>query len=188
MLFPESAIAHRYLDGLKGIEIGGSAHNPFNLDTINCDRLHHTDSAFKTYAKEQMKLCGSVMPVDVVCRGDELPFADKAYDFVVSSHVLEHFYDPIGALIEWRRVARKYILVIVPKRNALLSDRDLPVTRVIDLVNRHKEGLRIYDDIHHTRFTITTFHTMCDYLDMNIVETMETDDKAGNGHLFVIEL
>ena len=37
MKFRESAIAHKYLDGLKGIEIGGSAHNPFGLDTINVD-------------------------------------------------------------------------------------------------------------------------------------------------------
>lgn len=39
MKFPESALAHKYLDGLKGIEIGGAAHNSFGLDTINVDRL-----------------------------------------------------------------------------------------------------------------------------------------------------
>jgi hypothetical protein len=37
MKFSESDIAHQYLDGLKGIEIGGAAHNPFGLDTINVD-------------------------------------------------------------------------------------------------------------------------------------------------------
>ena len=35
MKFKESALAHKYLDGLKGLEIGASAHNPFGLDTVN---------------------------------------------------------------------------------------------------------------------------------------------------------
>ena len=37
MKFKDSQLAHKYLDGLKGLEIGGSAHNPFNLDTLNVD-------------------------------------------------------------------------------------------------------------------------------------------------------
>jgi hypothetical protein len=35
--FRESTLAHRYLDGLKGLEIGGSYHNAFGLDTLNVD-------------------------------------------------------------------------------------------------------------------------------------------------------
>ena len=34
MIFKDSKLAHKYLDGLKRIEIGGSAHNPYNVDTI----------------------------------------------------------------------------------------------------------------------------------------------------------
>jgi hypothetical protein len=41
MKFMESKLAHQYLDGLKGIEIGGSAHNSFGLDTT----LLHGSSA-----------------------------------------------------------------------------------------------------------------------------------------------
>ena len=37
--FPESKIAHQYLDHLKGIEIGEAAHNAFGLNTINVDDL-----------------------------------------------------------------------------------------------------------------------------------------------------
>ena len=29
--FAESKLAHQFLDGLTGLEIGGSAHNPFGL-------------------------------------------------------------------------------------------------------------------------------------------------------------
>ncbi len=91
MKFRESELAHLYLDGLRGIEIGGAAHNPFGLNTINVDRISHTSLGFEPYALEQVRLCGEVLPVDVVAPGDKLPFADKSYDFVISSHVIEHF-------------------------------------------------------------------------------------------------
>lgn len=135
--FPESKLAHDLLDGLKGISIGDSAHNAFGLDTINVDRISHTDPAFKPYADEQIRLCGEVMPVDVVAPGDKLPFPDKSYDFVISSHVIEHFYDPIGAIKEWMRVARRYIYIICPQRDALESDRDKPLTPLSEHVSRH---------------------------------------------------
>ena len=31
MKFRDSELAHKLLDGLKGIEIGAAAHNPFNI-------------------------------------------------------------------------------------------------------------------------------------------------------------
>jgi len=37
MKFKESALAHKLLDGLAGLEIGGSAHNSFGLKTRNVD-------------------------------------------------------------------------------------------------------------------------------------------------------
>ena len=55
MKFPESALAHKYLDGLKGIEIGGSAHNPFGLDTINVD---YTDDMTTIYKKWRLSIVG----------------------------------------------------------------------------------------------------------------------------------
>ena len=113
-LFPPSRHATWWLTDLKGIEIGGAAHNQFGLNTINVDRLHHEDPEFAPYASEQMRLVGEVMPVDVVAPGNELPFPDKSYDFVISSHVIEHFFDPISALKEWARVAKKYIYIICP--------------------------------------------------------------------------
>jgi SAM-dependent methyltransferase len=110
--FPESRLAHKYLDGLSGIEIGGSAHNPFGLKTRNID---YTDSMETVFKREEQRLCGEAMPVDIIAGGDELPLPDESEDFVISSHVLEHFPDPIKALKEWLRVVRKggYILVLL---------------------------------------------------------------------------
>ena len=39
-VFRENALAHKLLDGLRGIEIGSSAHNAFGLNTLN---VNYTD-------------------------------------------------------------------------------------------------------------------------------------------------
>ncbi len=189
MKFKESAIAHFYMGGLKGLEIGGAAHNPFGLDTINVDRFAEGTPNHNIYAAEQVRLCGEVMPVDAVAPGDCLPFEDKSFDFVVSSHVIEHFFDPLRALLEWKRVARKYILIICPFRDALESDREKPITPLSELIARH-EG-EIPDpgtDEHHTRWDPDGFVEMCEYLNLPIVRIQIPDDKVGNGFLVVLKL
>lgn len=65
---------------------------------------------------EEVKICGEALPVDIVAPGDALPLPDKSVDFVLSSHVIEHFFDPIKTLKEWERVATKYIFIIFPNK------------------------------------------------------------------------
>lgn len=188
-LFPESALAHQLLDGLKGLEIGSSAHNAFGLDTLNVDRVSHEHPDFAPYAAEQIRLCGEVMPVDIVAPGDCIPVEDQSFDFVISSHVIEHFYDPISALKEWMRISRQYIFIIVPKRDALESDRAKPLTelgehirrfnlpRGLDFIPQTTKGddgkwhenriveIRPPDtDEHHSRWTLESFCDMCDWI------------------------
>ena len=52
---------------------------------------------------------------------DNLPFADRCFDMVLSSQVLEHLRDEVfhRATSEMTRVARHYLLVSVPYREAL---------------------------------------------------------------------
>ena len=188
MKFPHSKHATALLSGLKGVEIGGAAHNPFGLDTINVDRISHEHPDFAPYATEQMRLCGEVLPVDVVAPGHNLPFDDKSFDFVISSHVIEHFYDPIEALQEWQRVARKYIYIICPQRDALPSDRDKPLTTIDDLTIRQLTGDNSdMTDEHHSRWTSKTFVRMCKYFGFKVLEVLDPDDKVGNGFTVVID-
>lgn len=189
MKFPESKIAHAYLDGLKGIEIGGAAHNAFGLDTINVDRVHHTSSAFAPYADEQRRLCGEVMAVDIVAKGDALPIEDKAFDFVISSHVIEHFFDPIAALKEWSRVAKKYIFIIFPHRFALDSDKTKPLTSLYEHSARHAGLVEPLDtDEHHSRWTVGSFCYMAKAYGFHIAFSAERDDKVGNGSIVIIDI
>ena len=184
-IFKESALAHKYLDNLSGIEIGGSAHNPFGLDTINVDRFSSMKTIFKD---EEEKLCGEKLKVDVKADGDNLPFEDKSYDFVISSHVIEHFFDPIKALREWERVAKKYIFIISPHKERTF-DKNRPISTIKELQDRH-DGKIPFDDgyKHHNVWDTQSFLELCKYLDFNVIEYMDVDDKAGNGFTVVIKL
>ena len=186
--FPESALAHELLDGLTGLEIGGAAHNSFGLNTLNVDRVSHEHPDFAPYASEQMRLGGAVMPVDIVAPGDCIPVEDGSFDFVISSHVIEHFYDPISAIKEWMRIATKYIYIVCPHRDALESDRDKPLTGLEEHIGRFNEprGVLVktsemrsdgtFDrsaiapfyrpdtDEHHSRWTLESFCDMCDWI------------------------
>lgn len=43
-----------------------------------------------------------------------LPFTDETYDLLFARHVLEHSPFPILTLMEWRRVSKKYLLLVAP--------------------------------------------------------------------------
>jgi SAM-dependent methyltransferase len=179
----DSALAHRWLDGLHGLEIGGAAHNDFHLDTINADRFGTPDTVFKA---EELRACGRAMPVDVVAPGDVLPFPDDAFDFVLASHVLEHFPDPVRAMEEWRRVARRLLFLVIPHRDRTF-DRDRPLTPLSELVARHARGFRSPEDRHWSVWTLASFLPLCDHLGLPVLDALDPDDKTGNGFMVVLD-
>jgi SAM-dependent methyltransferase len=179
----DSALVHRCLDGLHGIEIGAAAHNDFHVDALNVDRFGTLDTVYKQHERHE---CGRVAPVDVVAPGDDLPFADDSVDFVLASHVIEHFPDPIAALLEWRRVARRCVVLVVPHRDRTF-DRDRPLTPLAELMERHAAGLRSDEDRHWSVWTLDTFTELCAHLDLRVLEALDPDDKTGNGFMVVLD-
>lgn len=193
MKFRESALAHKYLDGLSGIEIGGSAHNPFGLSTINVDKYDSMDTIFK---RAEEKMCGEKLTVDVVAVAWQLPFEDKSFDFVLNSHVIEHCWNPIATILEWARVSRKFIFFNVPHRDRSDLDRGCPITELQELIDRH-DGVyedRSHIDVHHNRWITSGFIELLDYINkkylpnLAIVEAIDVDDKVGNGFMVVVKL
>lgn len=194
MKFKESELAHKYLDGLKGIEIGGSAHNPFGLDTINVDYTDDMTTIYKKMEQETLDMNpvtpGRPLPVDVVADGEHLPFADKSYDFVISSHVIEHFFDPIAALKEWERVARKYIYLIVPHKMRTF-DIDREITETQELFDRHDGKIAKPESApkdHYSVWDTQAFLNFMKDLGYNVIEFQDVDDKVGNGFAVLISL
>lgn len=51
----------------------------------------------------------------VAGRIESLPFADRHFDTVICTHVIEHILDYRAAIAELRRVARRRLIVIVPR-------------------------------------------------------------------------
>jgi SAM-dependent methyltransferase len=179
----QSAFTQRHLAGLKGIEIGASAHNDFGIDAINVDRYHAGDTVYK---QEEWSLCGRIRHVDLVAPGDQLPFKDNAVDFVFSSHVLEHFPDPIKALKEWVRVSRKFVLVFVPHRDRTFdSERDL--TPIEEVAGRHETRFESDEDRHWTVWTCESFLEMCERFGFRVLDHQDPDDKVGNGFAVLID-
>lgn len=187
MIQQQSVMAHQYLDGLRGIEIGGSASNAFGLTTLNVDYCSDLDTVFK---KEEVRLCGTALPVDVVARGDVLPFRDNSTDFVISSHVVEHFFDPIRALEEWHRVVRPggFIFIIAPHKERTF-DLEKPRTPLNELLARHTGEIASPDTDLHRHYSVWVTEDLlelCLHLDLVVVDLLDMDDKVANGFTIVL--
>jgi SAM-dependent methyltransferase len=129
----------RFFDGKSGLEIGGPSEvfrkgNPVpvyeaikSLD--NCDfsrttvwAAHHQDFVF-----HPDKPPGKTL----FCEGSALvEVADSTYDFVLSSHNLEHFANPVKALKEWARVMKPgaALVLALPYHRDIFDHRRKPTT------------------------------------------------------------
>jgi SAM-dependent methyltransferase len=91
------SILGQYCHG-RGIEIG-PGDNPYcdHQNTIFVDKFQNGN-------------------IDVVSEADNLPFEDDSFDYLLSSHCLEHLPDTLKALHEWKRVVKKdgTIFLILP--------------------------------------------------------------------------
>ncbi|KAI1717505.1 acetyltransferase (GNAT) domain-containing protein [Ditylenchus destructor] len=188
LTFNESRLAHQLLDGLKGVEIGASAQNPFGLNTLNVD-FTTNETSFKISEKN---FSGRVVKIDLLSYGDcrcLLPFPDESQDFVVSSHVIEHFYDPIGTILEWLRVVRPggYVFMIVPHKDRTF---DWPNNRTTlnELLERHKNPKTTGDFYgHQTFWYLEDMVELCRHFNWTVIAKHDVDDKVGNGFTVVIQ-
>jgi len=76
----------KYCEG-RGLDIGAK-HDKIKPDSIGIDR-------------------NKEVGVDVVCDALDLLFKSDVFDYVYSSHCLEHIVDTKAALKEWRRVLKQ---------------------------------------------------------------------------------
>ena len=76
----------------------GSGGNPYPRSNILLDKYIETGQRhFKPLTIDRPCF---------ICDAQKLPFKDKAFDFVIAAHVLEHVDDPQQFLLEIQRVAK----------------------------------------------------------------------------------
>jgi SAM-dependent methyltransferase len=83
---------------------------------------------------------------------------DASYDFVMSSHMLEHSANPIRVLAEWRRLLKPggYLLLVLPEGRSTY-DRRRPVTTLEHLVDDFNRSTPESDPTHFDE--IAALHT-----------------------------
>lgn len=185
--FKESDLAHQYLDHLEGIEIGASSTNPFGLKTRNVD---YTDDYSTMFKKEEIACTGYCAKVDIVSPGDRLPLENNSVDFIVNSHVIEHFYDPVRTIKEWLRVIKPegYLFMIVPHKERTF-DKDRDRTTLAELIDRHEHPSPPEID-HHGHYSVwitEDFLELCSHYGWKVVAWQDVDDKVGNGFTVIIQ-
>ena len=189
---PPSALAKRFCKG-EGLEIGGAAHNPFGLNTRNVDYTREQT----IYKEMEINTCGRTLPVDIVAPGDAVPLPDASVDFVISSHVLEHFFDPIKALQEWYRLVRLggIIFMIVPHKERTF-DKEKQRTQLSELLDRHTGKIAPFDppDGHYSVWITEDLLELILHMNrsglfpapVKIEAVPGRDDKIGNGFTVVL--
>ena len=147
--------------GKSGIEIGGpspafSRRGVFpvyplvgNLDNCNFGANTVWEGALqqgKTFVFDPARPAGQQYLAETTALG-ELPSA--AYDFVLSSHMLEHTANPMLALLEWKRllVDGGTLVLLLPDRRHTFDHRR-PVTTLEHLIDDFKAEMG-EDDLTH---------------------------------------
>jgi ubiquinone/menaquinone biosynthesis C-methylase UbiE len=112
---------HAVLESVVGdvLEVGcGSGYLASQL------AKHHRVTACDIHVNESLP--GKFPHITFVnASASKLPFSDKSFDTVVSTHVLEHVQDIDTAVRELRRVARKRIVIVVPRQRPYQYTFDL---------------------------------------------------------------
>jgi SAM-dependent methyltransferase len=149
------------LRGKEGFEIGGPSKMFQNnnilpiyqeissLDNCNFSKetiWEGTITEGKTYFYCKNKPMGHQYICDAVNLSS---IQTENYDFVISSHVLEHCANPLHAVSEWLRIIKKngnLLLVVPDKENTF--DRYRKVTEFGHLLDDFNKGIR-EDDLSH---------------------------------------
>jgi len=147
-----------YVVDRKGLEIGGPSEvfrkgQPVDIYSSvgrldNCDFSRSTVWAEQqdTYRFDQQKAPGK----SIFCDGSELiTVADNTYDFVLSSHNLEHFANPVKALKEWKRVIHSSgaLILVLPYHKRTFDHRREPTS--VDHMLQDFEQNAGEDDLTH---------------------------------------
>jgi SAM-dependent methyltransferase len=151
--------ARPLVKGKKGLEIGGPSFvfqggvRPLPIYPLvgsldNCDFSRATVWASHSdeYAFSPGKPSGKNIFRDA---SDLSSIPDHEYDFILSSHNLEHFANPVKAMLEWKRVIRSggSMIVVLPHYRYTFDHRRTPTN--VDHIFEDFAQNRQEDDLTH---------------------------------------
>jgi SAM-dependent methyltransferase len=129
-----------FVERKRGLEVGGPStafqrgfqrvpiyHRVASLD--NCDFSRTT--TWTEHSDAFMFSPGKPPGKNIFCDASDLScIADHSYDFILSSHNLEHFANPVKALYEWKRVTGPGggLLLLLPNYRRTFDNRRSPTT------------------------------------------------------------
>lgn len=125
----------RYCIG-KGLEIG-----PGKSPQCPPDRTEYLD--------KHTENADGTPNANIIAEADSIPRPDASYDFVFSSHVLEHLPNVIKALHEWLRVLKPggNLFLVLPHADRTF-DRMRAKTTLEHLIEDHQKGVTAPDRSH----------------------------------------
>jgi SAM-dependent methyltransferase len=206
LVFPDHPLAHHYLDGKQGVELGSASHNPFNLKgSINVAPMVEGNRDFQFYADQQAQMCGRYDLVDLYGDAQNIPVDDDSLDYVISSHVIEHVPNLIDAFLHWNQKLKSggIVFMIFPQKGALPPDAKRNLSTIEQFVAAYegnwdtKSALENISDTvggergHYHTFSLQSMLDLIEYCNQNydlnweILDTEETDSKVGNGHTVI---
>lgn len=160
-------LAFSIVGGRAGIEIGGPSavfreqwflpiyDKVGSLDNCDFRRENVWASHQKSYRFNERKPAGKTY----FSEGSNLKdIADGKYDFVLSSHNLEHIANPVKALKEWQRVLKPggYLLIVLPYYRWTFDRKRSPTTvkHMLEDYDRHagEDDLTHVDEVCATRW------------------------------------
>src|SRR6185437_7103068 len=137
------------LSGKHGLEIGGPSHLLQRVCPVysvigsldNVCFAHETvweGKRTQEFAFHDKKPAGKNFTLEAT---DLSAIPDRSYDFVISSHNLEHVANPVKALREWQRVliANGYLLLVLPDPKWTF-DHWREVTPVSHMLEDYRKG------------------------------------------------
>jgi SAM-dependent methyltransferase len=149
------------LEDKQGLEIGGPSKIFMGKSILpiygivgSCDNCNFaTETVWQRGAREglEFKYHPKKPPgYQFICEASNLAgVPDAKYDFVISSHVIEHLANPLKAILEWKRVLRMggVMLVVCPHKERTF-DHGRPVTPLSHLIDDYNKGVDEHDLTH----------------------------------------
>lgn len=150
-------------------------------------------------------MCGAFAEIDIIAEAGKIPVLDNSQEYVISSHMFEHLPDPISALVEWRRILKNggIVFMIVPKRDALDSDKKRPVSTFEQVWDAYEKKATVdtwdalYPDEpvarrgHYFVYTPELIKQMVEAVDgdwWELIAEEASDSKVGNGFTLALKL